>query len=74
MSDHLAVPEEVAEAVRAEARRQLRRPGEILTDFIRACWPDYVAGRLRHDFTHPLDGRVIEARAELCETTERKVS
>jgi hypothetical protein len=49
----------------AEASRQLRRPSEILTDFVRACWPGYIADRLRHDLAHPLDGQIIDARAEL---------
>ena len=60
----LAVPEEVAEAVRAEAVRQLRRPGEILVEFVQQCWPSYVAGRLRYDLGSPGAARVIQAHAE----------
>lgn len=56
----LRVPEEVHAAVRAEAGRQLRPPGDVLTDFLRACWPDYVAGRIRADFTNPHAGPVID--------------
>lgn len=56
----LRVPEEVHAAVRAEANRQLRHPGDVLTDFLRACWPDYVAGRIRADFTNPHAGQVID--------------
>jgi hypothetical protein len=39
----LRVPEEVADVVRAEASRRLCRPGEVLVDFVRRCWPAYVA-------------------------------
>jgi len=47
------VPQEVADALRAEAYRTLRRPGEVLVDFVRTCWPDFIAGRLRTELRHP---------------------
>ncbi|MGH9013163.1 MAG: hypothetical protein ACRDZ1_04400 [Acidimicrobiia bacterium] len=47
----LRVPEEVADAVRAEANRRLCRPGEVLVDFLRRYWPRYVAEDLRRDLT-----------------------
>ncbi len=61
----LSVPEEVADAVRAEAYRRLCRPGEVLSDWLHRTFPDYVRDRMRHDFDHPLDGAVIETRAEI---------
>jgi hypothetical protein len=53
-STSLSVPDELAAAVRAEAARRVCRPADVLLDFLRRCWPEYVAGQLRADFgSHP---------------------
>jgi hypothetical protein len=55
------VPIEIADAVRAEAFRTLRRPGDVLTEFVRVYWAEFIAGRLRVDLRHP--DTVIDAIA-----------
>ena len=57
----LTVPIELADAVRAEALRQMRRPGEVVADALRSVFPEYVEVRLRRALQHPITGRVIDA-------------
>ena len=68
-STPLSVPEEVADAVRSEALRQRCRPGEILIDFVRQCWPRYVAEELHQDLTRPAARQVIDAVSEVSPNT-----
>lgn len=63
-SAQLSVPEEVALAVRAEAYRTLRRPGEVLTDWLRRTFPRYVADRLAEDLLHPAGGLLFDVAAD----------
>ena len=59
----LTVPTAFADAIRAEALRQMRLPGEVVTDALRLAFPPYVESRLQKDLKHPLIGRVISTRA-----------
>lgn len=49
------VPVPVADVVRGEASRRCTRPGEVLADFFRRCWPSYVAAELERDLQPVLD-------------------
>lgn len=63
-SRQLAVPDEVARAVEAEALRRMVRPGAVLTDWLRRTFPQYVAGRLAEDLAHPESGAVVEVEVK----------
>jgi hypothetical protein len=67
----VTVPEEVDEALRAEEYRTGGRRHEILADWFRATWPDYVAGRLRRDLRSPIAARVVAPPAPQLEATRR---
>jgi hypothetical protein len=54
-SVRIAVPETVADALRGEANRRLVHPGDVLVDFVRSCWPSYVANQLVTDLRPVLD-------------------
>jgi hypothetical protein len=58
-SVRLAVPEPVVDALRGEAARRLCHPGDVLADFVRACWPDYVADRLADDLRPVIDAECV---------------
>jgi hypothetical protein len=68
----VTVPEEVDEALRAEEYRTGGRRHEILADWFRATWPDYVASRLRRDLRSPIPARAIPPRAPVLEVTSRE--
>jgi hypothetical protein len=54
------VPEPVVDALRGEAARRLCHPGDVLADFVRACWPNYVADRLADDLRPIIDAERVE--------------
>ncbi len=54
-SARIMIPLEVHDAIRGEANRRLLQPGEVLTDFVRQCWPAYVAGSLARDLAPVID-------------------
>ena len=57
------VPEPVADALRGEAARRGCRPGEVLADFVRACWPRFVAGALEKDLRPVVDAELVDDRS-----------
>jgi hypothetical protein len=63
-SVRLLVPEPVADALRGEANRRLMRPGEVLTDFLRTCWPHYAAGELARDLRPILDAEIVDVSSD----------
>jgi hypothetical protein len=64
-STTLTASEEVVDALRGEAARRLTRVRDVLDDFVRCCWPEYVAHRLRRDLDHPIAAQLIDAYAEM---------
>jgi hypothetical protein len=68
------VPDEMADAIRLEAVRQTRRPGDVLVDFLRTYWPAFVEQRLRSDFEHPAARRVINADSRSTEREARALT
>lgn len=65
MARHVTVtiPEEVDEAIRAEAYRVGCRPGEVLSRWLRDTFPEYVFHRLSDDLRHPEGRLVIDVEA-----------
>lgn len=61
MTANFSVPEAVADALRGEAQRRLVRPGEVLTDFMRHCWPTYLAECVADDLQPVLDVEALDA-------------
>lgn len=59
----VTVPWEVGQAIRQEAARQLRRPGDVIADWVRHSFPDYVAEALRTSLGRPATGLLLEAKA-----------
>jgi hypothetical protein len=57
------VPDEVAEAVRHEALREMRRPGDVLAEFLRWGWPSFVKERLSRDLGIPIEADSADAPA-----------
>jgi hypothetical protein len=68
----VTVPEEVDEALRAEEYRSGDRRHDILANWFRATWPDYVASRLRRDLRSPVAARVVAPPAPVLEATGRE--
>jgi hypothetical protein len=62
----ITIPEEVDLAIRAEAYRRGCRPGEVLTQWLRATLPDYVRDQFRRDLLHPTTRDVIDAHVLDC--------
>lgn len=58
----LRVPEQVSAAVHAEAIRQARRPGDVLADWLRVTFPDFVRETMARDFAHPAAVGVIDVK------------
>jgi hypothetical protein len=63
-SPSVTVPEALYDAIRGEAARRLMRPGEVLADFMRTCWPQYVAGELARDLQPVLDAEAEEPTSD----------
>jgi hypothetical protein len=52
----------VADVLRGEASRRMVHPGQVLIDFICACWPAYIAGTARRELSQPLDETAVDSR------------
>lgn len=59
-SVNLKVPVPVADAIRGEANRRMVRPGDVLIDFVRRHWPEYVAGELARDLRPAIDAVAVD--------------
>jgi hypothetical protein len=59
------VSEPAADALRGEANRRLLRPGDVFDDFMRTCWPSYVAASLARDLQPVVDAEVVDDAREL---------
>lgn len=56
----VTLPPEVAAAVDAEAYRRLVRRGDVLAEFVRTCWPTYLANVLAQDLASVLDAEEVD--------------
>lgn len=56
----ITLPDPLADALRAEAHRQKRRLGDVLSRWMIATWPQYVAGSLVSDLRPVLDVDAVD--------------
>ncbi|MST32638.1 ribbon-helix-helix protein, CopG family [Acidimicrobiaceae bacterium USS-CC1] len=54
----VSIPEELDDAIRAEAYRTGRSRHEVLVTWLRETWPEHVRDQLRADLTTDLDADV----------------
>jgi hypothetical protein len=65
---NITIPEEIDEAIRAEAYRLGCRPGEVLVRWLRATFPEYIRVQLDCDLNHPDSNTVIDATVRSMKT------
>lgn len=68
---NVKLPADLDRAIRAEAsqrlssRGTLMRPGEVIAEALRTCWPDFVAQRIGRELGIVLEAEVVDDVPEL---------